>query len=534
MIFKLNQHTSIKRMSKDAFVMQTGLKMSVMIKFYLCELRLRTTFRKNLVVKENVQFSVEIGDILHELQSERGTSAFFISTHGDEEYHDKLKEQFIETDEAIINLSKWVPSNNVIRINSRQEFIDYLWEFRTDLLKDYVNLTEMISFYSTVNYLLESAMVRSMNMEVAYTYWSELIAYEMLLFSKEHASIERALGGTYYTKGKLPKQYYIWYIETRRLSKEFLSQSIWYSTFAKTVITSLYNDNGLSDSLERMRQEITSNRLRNSSLEAGNDWFDNMTAFIDILKIVQDGFAFNINQHVSDENNSLEEKLAAKSVQLVVAISMLPIVALLVRGIVKVSIELRNRTLDLESKKRQTDRLLIELEDERARTENLLHQVLPQSIAKTLIEKGHVVPEAFESATIMFTDVVDFTTISSMCTPIEVISMLNKLYSTMDERVEIYDVYKVETIGDAYMVTSGLPNRNGGQHVTEIAQLSLELRDALNKIMVPHRKNETIRLRIGFNTGPCAAGVVGHKMPKYCVFGDTVNTASRMESTSLR
>lgn len=112
------------------------------------------------------------------------------------------------------------------------------------------------------------------------------------------------------------------------------------------------------------------------------------------------------------ENNALKEILATRSVQLVIAISMLPIVTVLVRSIIKVSTELKSRTADLEEKKREADQLVEELEDERKRTEELLHQVLPKSIAKTLIEKGHVIPEAFESATIMFTDVVDFTKIS--------------------------------------------------------------------------------------------------------------------------
>lgn len=152
---------------------------------------------------ENVQFSVEIGKILHEIQTERGTAAFFVSTHGDTLYKDRLMSQFAETDRSVLTLSKWVPIDNVVQLNSRDEFIDFLWDFRSGLLKERVNLTDMINFYSNVNYLLESVVVISINMEVAYTYWSELIAYEMLLFSAGYAGIERALGGTYYTRGKM-------------------------------------------------------------------------------------------------------------------------------------------------------------------------------------------------------------------------------------------------------------------------------------------------------------------------------------------
>ena len=93
---------------------------------------------------------------------------------------------------------------------------------------------------------------------------------------------------------------------------------------------------------------------------------------------------------------------------------------------------------------------------------------------------------------------------------------------------------KVETIGDAYMVVSGLPTRNGMLHAREIARVSLALLNAVMSFKIRHRPGEQLKLRIGVHTGPCVAGVVGLKMPRYCLFGDTVNTASRMESTGMR
>lgn len=94
--------------------------------------------------------------------------------------------------------------------------------------------------------------------------------------------------------------------------------------------------------------------------------------------------------------------------------------------------------------------------------------------------------------------------------------------------------FKVETIGDAYMVVSGLPTRNGMLHAREIARVSLALLNAVMSFKIRHRPGEQLKLRIGIHTGPCVAGVVGLKMPRYCLFGDTVNTASRMESTGMR
>ncbi|KAJ8309667.1 hypothetical protein KUTeg_011532 [Tegillarca granosa] len=118
-----------------------------------------------------------------------------------------------------------------------------------------------------------------------------------------------------------------------------------------------------------------------------------------------------------------------------------------------------------------------------------------------------------------------------MSSPMEVVSLLNDLYSMFDATIDIYDVYKVETIGDAYMVASGLPVPNGIRHAGEIGTMALDLLSQCGTFTIHHMPDVPLRLRIGLHTGPCVAGVVGLTMPRYCLFGDTVNTASRMEST---
>uniref|UniRef100_A0A3B3XLE2 Guanylate cyclase n=1 Tax=Poecilia mexicana TaxID=48701 RepID=A0A3B3XLE2_9TELE len=170
---------------------------------------------------------------------------------------------------------------------------------------------------------------------------------------------------------------------------------------------------------------------------------------------------------------------------------------------------------------------------ERDRADRLNFMLLPGPVVRSLKETGRVEPELFEEVTIYFSDIVGFTTLCHYSTPMEVVDMLNEIYKNFDSILDHHDVYKVETIGDAYMVASGLPKRNGDSHAVDIAHMALDLLSFVGTFELQHLPGIPLWIRIGVHSGPCAAGVVGNKMPRYCLFGDTVNTASRMESTGL-
>uniref|UniRef100_A0A452ELV1 guanylate cyclase n=1 Tax=Capra hircus TaxID=9925 RepID=A0A452ELV1_CAPHI len=135
----------------------------------------------------------------------------------------------------------------------------------------------------------------------------------------------------------------------------------------------------------------------------------------------------------------------------------------------------------------------------------------------------------FKTCTILFSDVVTFTNICAACKPIQIVNMLNSMYSKFDRLTSVHEVYKVETIGDAYMVVGGVPG-TVGSHAQTVANFALGMMISAKEVMNPLPENPS---RVRIHTGPVLAGVVGDKMLRYRLFGDTVNAASRMENHGL-
>ncbi|VIO89452.1 Adenylate and Guanylate cyclase catalytic domain containing protein [Brugia malayi] len=182
---------------------------------------------------------------------------------------------------------------------------------------------------------------------------------------------------------------------------------------------------------------------------------------------------------------------------------------------------------DLEHIVAERTSLLVEAQEQ---TDRLLCEMLPPSIAAQLKAGETIIPRNYESVTVGFCQIVEFMYLMEHCTPEQVISFLNEAFMTFDEVIKCHDAYKVETTGETYMMASGVPRENGGRHIFEIAEIALKIREKTFAYKVTAAPNWHLRVRIGFHCGPIAAGVIGLRSPRYCLFGDTVNFASRMQS----
>jgi len=162
------------------------------------------------------------------------------------------------------------------------------------------------------------------------------------------------------------------------------------------------------------------------------------------------------------------------------------------------------------------------LEDEEARSEQLIANVLPDRIAARLKKGEHQIAEQIEDVSVLFADLVDFTPLAAQKPPHEVVALLNRIFSHMDHLAGARGLEKIKTVGDAYMVVGGLPESRE-DHLEAMAELALEMRDTVPRLFA-------LELRIGLHCGPAVGGVIGERKLSYDVWGDTINVASRLEA----
>jgi adenylate cyclase len=171
-----------------------------------------------------------------------------------------------------------------------------------------------------------------------------------------------------------------------------------------------------------------------------------------------------------------------------------------------------------------------ELNEQRQETERLLLRLLPASIADRLKRSPEIIADNFAEVTVLFADLVDFTAYAHQTSATETVGLLNQIFSEFDQLAEEYQLEKIKTIGDGYMIAGGLPAPKAN-HAEAVAEMAIAMQHAVNRFC--HPSGEPFQLRVGIHTGAVIAGVIGKKKFTYDLWGDTVNLASRMESRGL-
>jgi adenylate cyclase len=183
-------------------------------------------------------------------------------------------------------------------------------------------------------------------------------------------------------------------------------------------------------------------------------------------------------------------------------------------------------------KKRLRDReqdYLKKLKEEQEKSEHLLLSILPKPIAERLKRGEEPIADSFAEVSVLFADIVDFSRLTASIPPTELVSLLNDVFSEFDRLAEKYEVEKIKTMGDEYMVAAGLPTPSA-DHAWAVVELALDMQTALARQVTP--SGEPLQMRIGVHTGPVVAGVIGTKKFSYDLWGEIVNVASRMQSSA--
>jgi class 3 adenylate cyclase len=189
-----------------------------------------------------------------------------------------------------------------------------------------------------------------------------------------------------------------------------------------------------------------------------------------------------------------------------------------------------NASLEKKRLRDQEQAYLSELQAERAKSDRLLLNVLPTAIADRLKQGERTIVDSFREATVVFADIVGFTSFSAGIAPSRTVQLLNDLFSGFDKLAETYELEKIKTIGDSYMVVGGVPTPRP-EHAERCALMALDMLEVLKHF---NRRNSlSLDIRVGINSGPVVAGIIGTRKFSYDLWGDTVNVASRMESHSL-
>ena len=179
---------------------------------------------------------------------------------------------------------------------------------------------------------------------------------------------------------------------------------------------------------------------------------------------------------------------------------------------------------------RQREAAIVALDAAHLRSEDLLRNILPEPIADRLKDGATLVADAHPAVTVLFADIVDFTRYADRTPPADVVRVLDLVFRAFDDVADRHGLEKIKTIGDAYLLVGGLPEARG-DHIEAVARAALELIEASRSVAID--PGSPLQIRIGIDTGPVVAGVIGRKKFSYDLWGDTVNTASRMESNGI-
>ena len=445
-------------------------------------------------VKETVDVGIKFAKLIQTLQIERGQTVIYVSSGYKNVAFKSVHNKRIATNEAIEEIQPWPKADiPVYYLSNATVFLNYLKNHRDNIV-DIENTTvaNELTFYSDIIANILTSITTRLHKARTEELWNDLVGYQMLISGTEETAIERALGAVYFSQSQLSQSQLLEYYSKLQLGKMNIKAAKQYSDFVKKEYEKDIVILAIFKLLTKLRNEISVNAPHMPSVIRANLWFDNMTVYIGQLSIMQK----QTIAYITNNSNIIRQEATNNfiiSIALLVSVGIICPLLLYLTTTLTRNIQLY--AINLADKTKKLDR-------ERKKTDSLLCQMLPRSVAEQLKHGKNVMAETYDDVTLYFSDIVGFTQICHESTAMEVVEMLNYLYVQFDSEIEHYLVYKVETIGDAYMVVSGLPKKlPKNQHAIEIANMALALLNIIKTLKVPHNPDLVLQLRAGIHSG---------------------------------
>lgn len=459
------------------------------------------------------------------MQRERSEVAFSIFTNGRQTLGLNLTERFSITDNALENMP-W-PDMDVYdatqMFKSKLRFQIRHGDFRQRISQEEEDIQSILNWYNSADGVFLNHLSQDIRGTNSSAVWRYLIAYKNLLRAIENIGIAVVYGIRYYGTGRITHDNYVQFIRHDALGFEYIDQSKNFVPQVRKDYESVKSDGKDFPILMTSRENILAQKSQEPDPKEALRYYQATFNYTENLREVLENLRLRIVEIVKNELIAANQQQAFGIAVLLLVLVISPVIIFLVR----------NATVTIQVFSISLSRKVHELKMEKRKADALTYQMLPPSVAKEYQQKKNMNALKFDSVTIYFSDIVDFIQMVEESTPEEMVTFLNSFYKMFDSRLGKYDIFKVDTANDCHMICSGVPEKNGDKHAPEIASMALDLLGTSSIMRIQHRPSERVQMRASIHSGSVIAGiqVVGSKMPRYRLFGDTVDVAGMMNTT---
>ena len=398
-----------------------------------------------------------------------------------------ISEFYSPTDASMKASAPWLEKANL-------NLIDGIQQHRlVHLNMSNLSILGEVEFYSRQVNAINDATFDLLDTNLRVIFWPDLVSYYHLLQSLLAVGVERSLGTVSFIRGYLTEYELGKIVGATETGSEHLTTATQYSIVVHHQLEQRFtSDSYLSDWFNSVRQEVLRDEPLEQNFFGAVVWYRKLSSMVLIIRNIERELTIYAMEHMN-------EGLVTNAILISIYVFIISCLTFITSPFLCAAAY--KSVSSLVQYAEAIGRTNFELKKEKRKTEALLNQMLPRAVAYRMRKGEEIEAESYDSVTVFFSDITDFTEISMTSSPIDIVLFLNEIYLLIDTQVTKYDVYKVETISASYMVVSGLPSRNGSRHSMEIARFSLDLMELTETFQIQHLPNRLLQLRIGCHTG---------------------------------